>query len=240
MAGTQSLAMNLVAAAPDAAPVAKWRAKLLAWLMPKIKHIWPPNNLKRCLAYGGVVAIMYAILYFKYIKVRRTAEAIAEDARKKKYVLDSLHNLLEYEDERQKLLNLAPKNEEPEKEPASAVPDGTVTPDKQEDELGSPTAKKLKPADAAKLYQLLFDDIENGPVTLVGVDPGSTAYQRGVEMLGTQTTVELKRAIARTKKAREAVKTGVDDLTDDGGTYKAREWLVGRTGCSNLPHVRSE
>ena len=155
---------------------------------------------------------MYAALYFKYIKVRRTREAIAEDGRKKDHVQNSLDNLLEYEDERLELLLASPKEAE-----EAECKAGT-----------SPAPKTLKPADAQKLYELLFDDIENSPVTILGVDPASESYVRGVRMLGDQTAAELTRAIARTQAARAGAKIGEDELTDYHGSYKAREgWLDG-------------
>lgn len=110
----------------------------------------------------------------RHIRGVRTREADAEDERKRKHVRISMRNLLRYEQE----LSASESSTEEDKEKAAAD-------------------KKKKEADAKKLFQLIFDDVENGPVTKIGIAVDEADFVEIKRMLGERAHSELRSAIDR-------------------------------------------
>jgi hypothetical protein len=157
----------------------------------------------------GAVVAMYAVLYFGHIRAVRTREAEREDERKRKHVVASMRQLIAYE---------------------KALMCG---------EGGGRGKGRKKLADAKKLHGLLFDDVENKPVTAIGIAPTDPDYVRLRAALGERAASELRSAIARTRSARTAAaaaRPGASLLrvaeADEGGEGAAKrtdeqgEWAV--------------
>ena len=130
-----------------------------------ISAVWPPTR-RSIPGYLVVVLAMYIRLYFGHIRAVRTKEAEAEDERKRKHVLVSMRNLLHYEQ------------------------NGCGSEGGDEGAAGA-----KKEADAKKLHGLIFDDIENGPVTKIGIAPDHPDLVEIKRRLGVRARKELRRAL---------------------------------------------
>jgi len=176
--------------------------------------VWPPRKG----TYGYYIAaavVTYAYLYFAHVRNVRTKEAEEEDKRKSGYVLVSMKNMCEYEDYREKAL---------------AAKDGGDAAAAEEDSKDAAAAKKLKPADAKKLFDLLYDHVENAPVSAIGVASDDPMYIRLVALLGVRATEELANATERTQRSRDggAVTMEVDEYEDSVGKFAARDYYDGQ------------
>ena len=91
------------------------------------------------------------------------------------------------------------------------------------------TADEKKRADAKKLFDLIFDDVENGPVTTIGVPADQPDYVELKARLGVRAQAELRTAVARTRAARAAPRSGDEkaQLSDDEGTFSQSEFADG-------------
>ncbi len=167
--------------------------------MRVIGTVWPPTR-RSTPGYLVVVALMYIRLYFGHIRTVRTKEAEAEDERKRKHVLVSMRNLLRYE------------------RGSSEAED--------EEERGAAAAKKR--ADAKKLHGLIFDDVENGPVTKIGIAPDHPDLLEIKRLLGVRVAQELRTTIDRTRTARAGTRADEQKrLSDEDGVFTAAEYADG-------------
>jgi hypothetical protein len=199
------LRMVGAAAAAAAAPVSL-KERIVAAAMPYYRFLWPPSR-RTYAAYLIIIAAAYTGIYFSHMRQVRTAEAEAEDARRRSHVKTSLENLLRYEDFRAGLV-------------------GSADPEVQK------KLKQLKVADAKKLYALLFDDVENAPITAIGVSADDAGYMRAVGLLQERTAAELETAIERTTRSRSAEMlldtSSVTEQEDSTGqTYVPQEYRDG-------------
>ena len=163
-----------------------------------ISAVWPPTR-RSIPGYLVVVLVMYVRLYFGHIRAVRTKEAEAEDERKRKHVLVSMRNLLHYEQ------------------------NGCGSEDGDEGAAGA-----KKEADAKKLHGLIFDDIENGPVTKIGIAPDHPDLVEIKRRLGVRARKELRSAIDRTRAARAVPRANEHKkLTDEDGVFTRAEYADG-------------
>eukprot|EP01043_Picozoa_sp_COSAG02_P008535 COSAG02_NODE_274_length_26244_cov_36.943507_33_plen_703_part_01 len=191
----------------------KFVARLLASsfvqrrVMPVYRYMWPPSR-RTYAGYLVFVAVCYIGLYFSHMRHVRTAEAIAEDARRRVQVKISLDNLLRFEDYRAGLLKAADADPEAKKK-----------------------LKELKTADAHKLYSMLYDDVENAPVTAIGVGSKDTGFVRAVALLRERAASEVRTEIDRTVKSQSIemlLDANNEEAVDASGTYKAHEYRDGK------------
>ena len=137
-----------------------------------ISAVWPPTR-RSIPGYLVVVLAMYIRLYFGHIRAVRTKEAEAEDERKRKHVLVSMRNLLHCEQ------------------------NGCGSEGGDEGAAGA-----KKEADAKKLHGLIFDDIENGPVTKIGAESRSQMSPNGSTTISTPSWISA-RAISPSAVVRQ-------------------------------------
>eukprot|EP01052_Picozoa_sp_SAG31_P023394 SAG31_NODE_1926_length_6892_cov_3.588105_2_plen_404_part_00 len=122
-------------------------------------------------------------MYFGFVRTGRSEEAEAEKRRKRTYAEASLTNVLEWEAARLK----------EEARPNKSGPD-----DK------SKCDEKKKPPDVDKMLSLLFDDVEGGSITTIGVSQGAVWYRQSVALLKARIEAELREAIDGTRAATGA------------------------------------
>jgi hypothetical protein len=192
-----------------------FRRAILKWVRAPAQRlfyaVWPPTR-RSYPAYLAAVVVMYAGLYFGHMRAVRTREAEAEDGRKRDYVTTSMRNLLAYEAAAAPAAAEAVAEGEAKKEGVGAVPE--------------PAAKQA--ADAKKLCDLLFDDVENGPVTAIGVPADDPDYLAIEQLLKRRAAEELRTTIDRTRAARAAA-VGEEAVrqTDGDGVFTAVEYADG-------------
>ena len=99
----------------------------------------------------------------------------------------------------------------------------------QEDGSGEEDGKdSRKEADSKKLFQLIFDDVENGPVTAIGIEPDEPDLLEIKRLLGVRVQKELRSAIDRTRTARAGARADEQKrLTDASGVFTAAEYSDG-------------
>ena len=190
--------------------------------------VWPPRRGTHGY-YIAAAVVTYAYLYFAHVRNVRTKEAEGEDNRKSEYALISMRNMCEYEDYREKALAAAAAGDD--ESDAAVAESGDAA-----------AAKKLKPADARKLFDLLYDHVENAPVTAIGVPSDDPMYTRLVALLGVRATEELVNATERTQQSRDggAVTMEVEEYEDSVGKYAARDYYDGQKLLKQVKFAKDE
>jgi hypothetical protein len=185
--------------------------------------------------YLAVGAALYIIQYFGWVRAKLTKEQNASNSRKCRQAELTMENLLAHEDARLALLTGEEKHKAPLDEELAdgATKDERVNAtskaskdDKTDDD--KITVEK-KPADAEKLYKILFDDVENEPITSIGIDAENRNYKRMKSLLAARTASNLKTVARRTRASREVpvAKQQTSELKDAEGTYPARDYVDG-------------
>jgi hypothetical protein len=137
------------------------------WLRYGGAAIWPPRRQTAPL-YLGVWAAVSAALYFGFVRVGRSRESEWEAKRKSEFAEASIKNLLEYEQKR--------RDEEAEEETKKASDSsGTTTGAEGDDDKDKKTAP-----DVQKMLSLLYDEVEAGAITKLGVDKHEGWYRSAV------------------------------------------------------------
>ena len=150
----------------------------------------------------------------------------------------TMENLVAYEERR--VAQLAAKKDtakevKPKAEGAAGKQDAKGEPEAEgaaageEGEEGE--EKPLKAAEASKLFEVLFDQVEAAPVTSIGVDGVNTLYGKMIRMLAERAEIELESAIERTKQARKHTGYETEELKDGLGKFTPREYSDGENGC---------
>ena len=187
-------------------------------------------NRKNIWYYLAVALALYTIQYFGWVRARLTKEQDSANQRNRRQAVTTMGNLLAHEDRR---LALLAKKAEEEAKPA----DGPEKPEAKK-------AEKIdtKPAEAEKLYKLLFDDVENAPITAIGVCADDPLYTRTRGLLAARTVVELKNVMERTKMARAVpvAKQQTMELKDDDGTFVARDYIDGMKLVKKLKFAKDQ
>jgi ABC-type multidrug transport system fused ATPase/permease subunit len=196
------------------------------WVQKLGGKLWPPRRAQY--PYYIVSAIlMYAGLYCSHLRYVRTREAEEEDRRKREYALISMKHMVQYEDARERLqASKAARDDDAAGAEEANEPPKTSS----EDAADAKEVKTLKPADAKKLFDLLYDHVESAPITKIGVSDDNEMYVRLKALLGQRTSEELVNETARTRTARagEATMMDVDEYEDEVGKYSAREYHDGQ------------
>ncbi len=184
--------------------------------------------------YLAVGVALYIIQYFGWVRAKLTKEQNASNSRKRRQAELTMENLLAHEDARLALLKGEEKQKALEKEQAEgATKDegmhatSKASKDDKTDDKKSTVDKK--PADAEKLYKILFDEVENEPITSIGIDLESANYKRMKALLATRTASHLETVASRTRASRElpVAKHQTSELKDEEGTYPARDYIDG-------------
>lgn len=186
------------AAAAAAVPAASskalpaWAAGVYEWVLRRWlsiggAKIWPPRKQTAPL-YLSVWAVVTATLYFGFIRVGKSRESELEAKRKREYAEASLKNLLEYEEKRLQeeaaaaaKLAVAGRDTQNEtethtqKQATEKPAEGKQGKDEEED-------KKTAP-DVQKMLSLLYDEVEAGAITSLGVDKDEGWYRASVDLL---------------------------------------------------------
>jgi ABC-type multidrug transport system fused ATPase/permease subunit len=199
--------------------------RVMAWAGPA--GVWPPRR-KGVPLYVGMWCGVIATIFFGFIrKGHNTKESEWEKARKRRYIQASLENMLEFEDAR-----LA---EEAEAKAKAGSKDGVeAKPTKQdtdsssdeEDKAKKKAPKKKEAADAKKIFSLVYDEVEDGPVTRIGIDGSSEWYQRALVMLKARLEHELVEATDNTKYARGLLPPPPEGMPDKVEDWKDGEKLM--------------
>jgi hypothetical protein len=168
-----------------------WRWALAKWLRHGGAAIWPPRKQTAPL-YLGVWAVVSATLYFGFVRMGRSKESEAEQLRKRLYAEASLKNLLAYEKAR-----LHEEEAAVAAVRGAAAPKGTTT---GSSESGDEDKKKTAP-DVQKMLSLLYDEVEAGAITAIGVDRNADWYHAAVELLKDRMEAELRETIDKTRMA---------------------------------------
>ena len=92
-------------------------------------------------------------------------------------------------------------------------------------------AKAQSPADAKKIYDLLFDDVENEPITSIGIAEDNPDYVRLCAFLGERAKAELRSVISRTREARKILSSplsvvGSTNESSQKRSDSAGEWTM--------------
>lgn len=199
-----------VAASPSARP-ADALVPLLRFLPGPVyrlvakygRLVWPPRRQNAVVYVSAWAAIMG--IFFATISTSRSKEAEWEKSRKRKYAEASLRNLLDYEKAR---LQEQVKAESQRRGDDSAMQVDSAP----SDGMGSEeAAKPKKPPDAKRMIDLLFDEVENGNITLLGVDKNVPWYRNSVQLLKERIEAELRAAIDKTMHARKMMEVGSTD-----------------------------
>jgi len=122
----------------------------------------------------------------------RSKESEAEQLRKRLYAEASLKNLLAYEKAR-----LHEEEAAVAAVRGAAAPKGTTT---GSSESGDEDKKKTAP-DVQKMLSLLYDEVEAGAITAIGVDRNADWYHAAVELLKDRMEAELRETIDKTRMA---------------------------------------
>ena len=198
----------------------------VTWVQKQAAVVWPPPPGKYQY-YVLVAGLTYVYLYFAHVRYVRTREAEEEDRRKREYALISMKHMVQYEDARERLqASKAARDDDAAGAEEANEPPKTSS----EDAADANEVKTLKPADAKKLFDLLYDHVESAPITKIGVSDDNEMYVRLKALLGQRTSEELVNETARTRTARagEATMMDVDEYEDEVGKYSAREYHDGQ------------
>lgn len=76
---------------------------------------------------------------------------------------------------------------------------------------------KPPPPLAEKLFALLYDEIDQHDITILGVPRTDPRFLRGMELLRSRTSSELREAIDKTRQARNAAH--IDDVPEEGRRF---------------------
>ena len=103
---------------------------------------------------------------------------------------------------------------------------------------GGPT--KVPPS-AERLFALLFDEIEHQCITAIGVSSSDELFTRGMGLLRTHTSRELREAIDKTRQAREAadastLPVGVQQFADGRTMRRLMRFVANQV----LPGMRDQ
>eukprot|EP01048_Picozoa_sp_COSAG05_P011686 COSAG05_NODE_1119_length_5816_cov_7.262375_2_plen_445_part_00 len=188
-----------------------WRWAQARWLRYGGAAIWPPRK-QTAPIYLVVWAAVSAGLYFGFVRVGRSKESEWEQERKRKYAEASLKNVLEYEQKRVDEEAAAEAKDEDAAEPktGAAAKGGDAEGD-----------KKTAP-DVQKLLSLLYDEVEAGAITKLGVNGDEEWYRASVALLKERFEFELRETIDKTRVA-----TGIISLE------QARDPAAGMTWSSS-------
>lgn len=176
--------------------------------------VWPPRRETAHFYLGGWGVLM-AVIYLVAIRTSRSKEAEWESNRKRSYAEASLRNLLKYEEQRV-------LEEKEEKATADKCDTGSqevaqedAEKEKKEkaDEIQTKDSKKKEPPDAKRMLELLYDEVESGSITKLGVDARSDWYRSAVALLKERVEIELREAIDKTIKARGVMLAESNDPT---------------------------
>ena len=232
------LAVRMAFAAAQAVPQALdlpligplWTA-LIRWAKPA--GVWPPTR-KGAPIYVVAWASVICWIFFGFIrKGHRTKESEWEKARKRSYIQASLENMMEFEDARlAEEAEAAGSSKEVSDDGSEAGKDdaGDRAPTKQdsdeEPETGKKSGAKKQAPDAKKIFSLVFDEVEDGPITSIGIDPEAEWYKRALVMLRKQMETELVEATDNTKLARGLVEPPAAGMPDKVEDWKDGEKLM--------------
>jgi hypothetical protein len=196
------------AAAAPAAPawfMRLWRVVYGLLQRTGVAQVWPPRRKTAPVYLAGWLCVA-GTMYFGFIHTGKSKEAEWEKGRKRDYVEASLKNLLVYEVARVKEAAEPSKDDAAVKEPAPAAAAAPVG--ETADETAARTKKekdkekeKKTPPDARKMLSLLWDEVEHGSITKIGIDRAQDWYQRAVGLLKERFDVELQEALDKTKLA---------------------------------------
>ena len=205
------IAAAAAAAAATTPALPAWAARVRSWALAQwLRYggaaIWPPRKQTAPL-YLTVWAAVSAALYFGFIRVGRSKESEWEQKRKRKYAEVSLKNLLEYEK----------KRVEEDAETASANA-RTKADQRGGEDKKEPDDKKTAP-DVQKMLSLLYDEVEAGAITKLGVDKNETWYRASLTLLRERLEVELREAIDKTRMA-----TGIISLEQARDPDSGMKW----------------
>ena len=194
----------MAAAGPTVAPLLRFLPGPVQRLVARyIRLVWPPRRQNAVVYVGAWAAIMG--IFFATISTARSKEAEWEKSRKRKYCEASLRNLLDYEKAR---LQEQADAERQQRSEDSAKVNGDATSEAQD---SGDAPKPKKPPDAKRMIDLLFDEVENGNITLLGVDKNLTWYQKSVALLKERVEAELRDAIDKTMHAQKIMQVGSTD-----------------------------
>ena len=196
--------------------------------------VWPPRRQTAHFYLGGWGVLMAAI-YLLAIRTGKSKEADWESKRKRTYAEASLRNLLKYEEERLREEKEAKEAKEAKavvdagdassQEPNAEEQDEKKKEDAEEDaEKIKKDSKKKEPPDAKRMLELLYDEVESGSITKLGVDARSDWYSRSVALLKERVELELREAIEKTTKARGVM---MADSNDPKVLSEMDEWADG-------------
>lgn len=215
-------------------PAPLLKAVLALWQRHGSK-VWPPRRETAGYYIGGWATVM-GLIYFLAIRTGESQEAEWESKRKRDYAKASLQNLLKYEEERVKEEAEAKTKKEAEEKAAKAAgtSDGAVAKPstalaetkktEEEKKMDGKDAKKKEAPDAKRMLELLFDEVEGGSITKLGVDESNDWYRKSVALLKQRVEIELKEAIEKTTKARGVMQA---DSNDPEVLAEMDEWQDG-------------
>jgi hypothetical protein len=143
------------------------------WLRYGSGIIWPPRR-RTAPMYLGVWAMVSAALYFGFVRVGRSRESEWEQRRKRTFAEASIKNLLVYEQTRRQEQAAAEQNGE-----RKAPGDSGVAEARDGDDNGYSLEAKKAP-DVKKMLSLLYDDVEAGAITTLGVDQHEDWFRSAV------------------------------------------------------------
>ena len=118
----------------------------------------------------------------------RSKEAAWEAKRKRQYAEASLKNLLEFE--RKRL-----QEEAEAQKPAAAKAAGSSGAG-----TGDAGDEKKTAPDVQKMMSLLYDEVEAGAITSIGVDKDAAWYRESVELLRARVEAELRETMDKVRK----------------------------------------
>ena len=181
--------------------------------------LWPPRR-ENAWIFGSGWGVIMCLIYFLAIRTGTSQEAEWESKRKRSYAEASLRNLLKYEEQR---VQEEKEAKEKEAQASKAAGDEPTKAKKDGDEKKKDSKKKEAP-DAKRMLDLLYDEVENGSITKLGVDASSEWYRSSVALLKERVELELREAIDKTTKARGVM---MADSNDPKVLSEMDEWQDG-------------
>eukprot|EP01052_Picozoa_sp_SAG31_P065767 SAG31_NODE_24583_length_478_cov_1.092348_1_plen_135_part_01 len=131
------------------------------WLQQK--RLFPPTR-HNFWAYLAVAAALYSVQWFGWLRDKKTRESEAQDSYTRSHVVATMANMLAYEKlRRQRQLEDDQKQLQPAEsgsQSADATPSSTTSAGEAEQ-----PAQNMKAADARKLFDVLYDKVEDAPIT---------------------------------------------------------------------------
>ena len=142
------------------------------------------------------------VIVFGFLFAKMPAEADDQKRINKEYKIGALQNLLLQEKE----LDEKDKKKKEEEKKVDKKDEKEKKKEKKDD---------MKRADAHKLYDLLFDTVEESPVTCLGIPDDHAAYTGTLTLLKERINTELKDMIRKTELARGHREASEDEERDE-------------------------